>query len=46
MEKISLTDRVRDDVLHRVNECRGISYLQLNEGRPDGLVTSCVDTSC
>jgi hypothetical protein len=41
-EKISWTDRVRDEgMLHRVNEYGEISNVQIKEGRPNGLVTSC-----
>jgi hypothetical protein len=40
MEKISCTDRVGDEeVLPTVKEYREISYLQIIEGRPNGLVT-------
>jgi len=44
MEKISRTDRVKNEVLHRVKEERNI-LLQYNEGRLTVLVTSCVGTA-
>jgi hypothetical protein len=35
---------VRNEILHRVEEEK-ISYIQENEGRPSGLLTSCVGTA-
>jgi len=43
MEKISLTDRVRKEVLQRVK--RGNILLTKKEGRLAGLVTPCVGTA-
>ena len=44
MEKISWTDRVRnEEVLHRVKEERNI-IIQQKEGRIIGMATSCVET--
>ena len=43
MEKISWTDRVRNEVLLRVEVERNIMQT-LNKGRLTGLVTSCVGT--
>jgi len=44
MEKISWTDRVRnEDVLLRVKS-RGISYMKQVNGRLTGFVTSCLAT--
>jgi hypothetical protein len=45
MEKISWTDRVRNEgVLHRVKEERNILHT-IKEERLTGLVTSCVETA-
>jgi hypothetical protein len=45
MEKISWTDRVRNEkVLHRVKEERNIVHA-IKEERLNGLVTSCVETA-
>jgi hypothetical protein len=45
MEKISWTDRVRnEEVLHRVKEDRNIIHT-IKEERLTGLVTSCVETA-
>jgi hypothetical protein len=46
MEKIRCTDRVRNDVLHRVKEEENITHTHTHkEGRSNGLVTSCVATA-
>jgi hypothetical protein len=42
--KISWTDRVRNEVFHRVKG-GGASYIQKKEGRLTGLVTACVGTA-
>jgi len=45
MEKISWTDHVRnEEVLFKVKEQRGISYIKYVNGRRTGLVTFCVET--
>jgi len=42
MEKISRTDRVRNEEVLQESKRRGTLYKQYKEGRLNGLVTSCI----
>ena len=45
LEKISRTDRVRNEEVLQESRRRGTLYKQYKEGRLNGLVTSCVRTA-
>jgi hypothetical protein len=43
IEKINWTDRVKNEDIYELKR-RGTSYKQQREGKPTGLVSSCVET--